>query len=52
MELAEALSLVVFYSGAFLMPLIASRIHVPAAVAEILFALAIGAFGLASELLR
>ena len=49
MELAEALSLVVFYSGAFLMPLVASRIHVPAAVAEILFGLAIGAFGLVHE---
>ena len=46
MELAEAFSLVVFYTGAFLMPLVASRIHVPAAVAEILFGLAIGAFGL------
>ncbi len=49
MELAEALSLVVFYSGAFLMPLVASRIHVPAAVAEILFGLAIGAVGLVHE---
>ena len=46
MELAEAFSLVVFYTGAFLMPLVASRIHVPAAVAEILFGLAIGAAGL------
>ena len=49
MELAEALALVVFYSGAFLMPLVASRIHVPAAVAEILFGLAIGAVGLVHE---
>ena len=49
MELADALSLVVFYSGAFLMPLVASRIHVPAAVAEILFGLAIGAVGLVHE---
>ena len=49
MELAEALSLVVFYTGAFLMPLVASRIHVPAAVAEILFGLAIGAAGVVHE---
>lgn len=49
MELAEALSLVVLYSGAFLMPLLASRVHVPAAVAEILFGLAIGAAGLVHE---
>ena len=45
MELAEAFSLVVFYSGAFLMPMVASRVHVPAAVAEILFGLAVGATG-------
>lgn len=49
MELAEAQSLVVFYTGAFLMPLVAARIHVPAAVAEILFGLAIGAVGLVHE---
>ena len=49
MELAEALSLVVFYTGAFLMPLVASRIHVPAAAAEILFGLAIGAAGVVHE---
>ena len=49
MELAEALSLVVFYTGAFLMPLLASRIQVPAAVAEILFGLAIGAAGVVHE---
>jgi len=49
MELAEALSLVVFYSGAFLMPMVAARIHVPAAVAEILFGLAIGAAGVVHE---
>ena len=49
MELAEALSLVVFYTGAFFMPLVASRIHVPAAVAEILFGLAIGAAGVVHE---
>jgi len=46
MELAEALSLVTFYSGAFLMPLVAARLHLPAAVAEILFGLALGALGL------
>ncbi len=49
MELAEALSLVVFYTGAFLMPLVASRTHVPAAAAEILFGLAIGAAGVVHE---
>ncbi len=49
MELAEAQSLVVFYTGAFLMPLVAARIHVPAAVAEILFGLAIGAAGVVHE---
>ena len=49
MEPAEALSLVIFYTGAFLMPMVASRIHVPAAVAEILFGLAIGAAGIVHE---
>jgi Kef-type K+ transport system membrane component KefB len=49
MELAEALTLVVFYSGAFLMPLLASRVHVPAAVAEIVFGLAIGAAGIVHQ---
>ena len=49
MELAEALSLVVFYMGAFFMPMVASRVHVPAAVAEILYGLAIGALGLVHE---
>ena len=49
MERAEALSLVVFYTGAFLMPLVASRIYVPAAAAEILFGLAIGAAGVVHE---
>ncbi len=49
MELAEALSLVVFYLGAFIMPMVASRVHVPAAVAEILYGLAIGALGLVHE---
>ena len=46
MELAEAFSLVLYYSGAFLMPLVATRVHVPAAVAEILFGLGIGWLGL------
>ena len=49
MELAEALSLVIFYLGAFIMPMVASRVHVPAAVAEILYGLAIGALGLVHE---
>ena len=49
MELAEALSLVVFYLGAFFMPMVASRVRVPAAVAEILYGLAIGALGLVHE---
>lgn len=49
MELAEALSLVVFYSGAVLMPLVAARARVPAAVAEIVFGLAVGAAGLVHE---
>jgi Kef-type K+ transport system membrane component KefB len=39
MELSDGRSLVVFYSGAFLMPLVAARVNVPAAVAEILFGL-------------
>jgi Kef-type K+ transport system membrane component KefB len=49
MELAEALSLVVFYSGAFFMPLLAARVHVPASVAEILFGLIIGGLGVVHE---
>jgi len=49
MELTEALSLVIFYLGAFIMPMVASRVHVPAAVAEILYGLAIGALGLVHE---
>ena len=49
MELAEALSLVVFYLGAFFMPMVASRVRVPAAVTEILYGLAIGALGLVHE---
>ena len=49
MELTEALSLVVFYLGAFFMPMVASRVRVPAAVAEILYGLAIGALGLVHE---
>lgn len=49
MELHDGLALVVFYSGAFLMPLLATRIHVPAAVAEILFGLGVSAIGLAHE---
>lgn len=49
MELADGLALVVFYSGAFLMPPLATRIHIPAAVAEILFGLAVSALGLVHE---
>ncbi len=49
MELAEALSLVIFYLGASTMPMVASRVHVPAAVAEILYGLAISALGLVHE---
>jgi len=49
MELAEALSLVLFYAGAFLMPLVATRIHIPAAVAEILFGLLLGLSGLVEQ---
>lgn len=49
MELAEAVSLVLFYTGAFLMPPLASRVHMPAAVAEILFGLALGLTGLVHE---
>lgn len=49
MDLAEALALVVFYSGAFFMPLLAARVHVPAAVAEILFGLFVSGVGLAHE---
>jgi Kef-type K+ transport system membrane component KefB len=49
MELSDGWALVVFYSGAFLMPLVATRAHVPAAVAEILFGLAVSALGIAHE---
>lgn len=46
MEPADAFSLVIFYSGAFIMPLIAARLHMPAAVGEILFGVAVGTSGL------
>ena len=46
MEPAEALSFVIFYSGAFIMPLVAGRLRVPAAVGEILFGLLVGSAGL------
>ena len=49
MGLTEALSLVIFYLGAFIMPMVASRVHVPAAVTEIFYGLAIGALGLVHE---
>ena len=39
-------SLVIFYLGAFMSPLLAARLRVPAAVAEILFGILIGANGL------
>ncbi len=47
MELAEAVALVIFYLGAFLMPLVSTRLHIPAAVGEILFGVLIGGSGLA-----
>jgi Kef-type K+ transport system membrane component KefB len=49
MELSDGWALVVFYSGAFLMPLVAARVNVPAAVAEILFGLGISFLGIAHE---
>jgi Kef-type K+ transport system membrane component KefB len=49
MELDDALSLVIFYAGAALMPLVASRIHIPAAVAEILYGLTISGLGIIHE---
>ena len=47
MEPSEALSFVIFFSGAFLMPLVAGRFHFTAAVGEILFGVAVGTAGLA-----
>ena len=49
MELDDAVSLVVSYAGAALMPLIASRIHIPAAVAEILYGLTVSGLGIVHE---
>ncbi len=49
MELSDGWALVVFYSGAFLMPLLAARVTVPAAVAEILFGLMVSFLGIAHE---
>jgi Kef-type K+ transport system membrane component KefB len=46
MEPADAVSLVILYTGAFLTPLIAGRLHLPAAVGEILFGVAVGSAGL------
>lgn len=45
MELTDLVLLVLFYTGAFTMPLVAARIHIPAAVAEIIFGLILGAIG-------
>lgn len=42
----NSFSLVIFYLGAFLSPLLAARLRVPAAVAEILFGILIGENGL------
>jgi Kef-type K+ transport system membrane component KefB len=49
MEPSDGLSLVVFYLGAFLMPLAAARVNVPAAVAEILYGLAVSALAITHE---
>jgi Kef-type K+ transport system membrane component KefB len=46
MEPADAFSLVIFYAGAFVMPLLAARLHMPAAMGEILFGVAVGTSGL------
>jgi Kef-type K+ transport system membrane component KefB len=46
METRDAVSLVVLYLGAFLAPLAAGRLNIPAAVAEILFGLFLGKSGL------
>ena len=46
MDPANALSLVIFYLGAFATPLIAGRLRLPAAVGEILFGVAVGTSGL------
>lgn len=46
MEPADALSLVILYLGAFITPLVAGRLHIPAAVGEILFGVAVGSSGL------
>lgn len=42
MPVAEAVSLVVLYLGAFVVPLAAGRLKIPAAVGEILFGVAVG----------
>jgi Kef-type K+ transport system membrane component KefB len=49
MELSDGWALVVFYSGAFLMPLLAGRVNLPAAVAEILFGLGMSSLGIAQK---
>lgn len=46
MESADAFPLVIFYAGAFAVPLLAARLHMPSAVGEILFGVAVGASGL------
>ena len=45
-ESNHSFSLVLVYVGAFLSPLLAARLRVPAAVAEILFGILIGVNGL------
>jgi len=49
MEPSDGLSLVVFYFGAFLMPLVAARANVPSAVAEIVYGLAVSALAITHE---
>ncbi len=49
MEPSDGLSLVVFYLGAFLMPLLAARVNVPSAVLEIVYGLAVSALAITHE---
>jgi Kef-type K+ transport system membrane component KefB len=46
---SDGIALTVFYLGAFLMPLVAARLSIPASVAEILYGLLVGRLGIVGQ---
>lgn len=49
MDTSDGIALTVFYLGAFLMPLVAARLSIPASVAEILYGLLVGGLGIVAK---